>query len=105
MWDDGPLGRERINRHCFCGCPEVHEMKPADAVRGKEAEKLRVRVRVRWRNVKPVEAETIESTAGPSDHDALAKRSQRADDRCGGIDGDVIRKHHTGRRIDFARYG
>jgi hypothetical protein len=80
-------------------------MKPADAVCGKETEKFVIRVRVSRSNVEPVETETVEATAGPSDHDALAMRSQRADHRCGGIDSDVICEYQPGGRIDFARYG
>src|SRR5215468_794125 len=80
-------------------------MKPADAVCDKETEKLGIGVRVGGWNVEPVETETVEATAGPSDHDALAKRSQRADDRCGGIDSDVICEYQPGGRIDFSRHG
>jgi hypothetical protein len=83
----------------------VDKTKLADAVSGKETEKLGIRVRVgRW-NVEPVETETVEATGGPGDHDALAKRSQRADDRCGGIDSDVICDYEPGGRLDFAGDG
>jgi hypothetical protein len=80
-------------------------MKLADAVCGKETEQLGIRVRVGQWNVEPVETETVEATGRPGDHDALAKRSQRADDRCGGIDSDVICDYEPGGRIYFARYG
>src|SRR5262249_54654449 len=100
-----PLGCERIHRHCFSGSPQVDKMKPADAVCGKEPEKLGIRVRVGWWNVELVKTGTVEAAAGPSGHDPLAKRSQRADDRCGGIDSDVICDYEPGGGLDFAGDG
>ena len=38
----GPLRRERICRRCFMAPPQMQKMKRADAVCGKETEKLRV---------------------------------------------------------------
>src|ERR1700726_1985279 len=73
-------------------------MKRADAVCREDAEEPRIGVRVPARNVKPVEAETIEGMTGLSDHDALSQLIELAD-HCGrGIGSKVIGEKHPGDR-------